>query len=436
MRTFTVVNDDVLVEAIRRARERIVYVAPGVSEAAARALSDRCADLGASITLILDVDPEVYRMGYGDLKGLELIKNFADSYGLELRQQRGVRIGLLIADGQTLIYAPTPQLIEAGSIQPEKPNGIAIAIPLPSVERACGVTPDSNLSQSEVGSEAVTPQAVQQMLDNLEAQPPKPFDLARVQRVFSSRVQFVEFEVLNYRLSGRPIEIPKDLLVSDEDTQRRLRNTFKLFDADKAPSVTIDADVISPEGVRKSVKGMTYSQRVLEQDSKRIRDNYLLLVEPFGRMIFREQRPKFDAEASAFMTRIEAYGKALQLLLKGKSTQHTKSILDGLVAAIVARPLPARYQLEGIERRNRKAVREKLAQDLSLAFDDLLGGVEPRVMTIFKDVSYQSLSDKNFRKALQEALERKGRKEVFNELFSEFDAAREKSSAPPREAAV
>lgn len=126
-RTFTVVNDEVLTNFIRQARKKIVYVAPGVSKKVAEALGQRFPDLGKlSITLIVDLDAEVYRLGYGDLEGLALIKELADEHVLELRQQPGVRIGLLIADDTTLVYAPTPRLIEAGSKQETKPNAILL----------------------------------------------------------------------------------------------------------------------------------------------------------------------------------------------------------------------------------------------------------------------------------------------------------------------
>ena len=54
-RTLTIANDDVLVECIRHAQKKIVYVAPGVSKAVADALGKRLPDVGKLlITLIVD----------------------------------------------------------------------------------------------------------------------------------------------------------------------------------------------------------------------------------------------------------------------------------------------------------------------------------------------------------------------------------------------
>jgi hypothetical protein len=126
-KVFTVVNDEVLVSTIKAAKRNIVYVAPGISESVAVELGRRFAELSKlSITIILDVDSEVYRMGYGDPDGLKLIKQLSDQYSFELRHQPGIRIGVLISDELTLIYSPTPQLIEAGSKQPDKQGEIAL----------------------------------------------------------------------------------------------------------------------------------------------------------------------------------------------------------------------------------------------------------------------------------------------------------------------
>ena len=152
--TFTVVNDEVLESCILEAHHKIVYVAPGVSTVVAQALVSRFRDIGQlAITLILDVDPEVYRLGYGDSEGLDLIKSLADENMLELRKQAGVRIGLLIVDDTTLIYAPTPRLIEAGSVQPEKPNAIFLEGTPDAIDHACASGSESLPLEAEIGTQ-------------------------------------------------------------------------------------------------------------------------------------------------------------------------------------------------------------------------------------------------------------------------------------------
>ncbi|HEY1613797.1 MAG TPA: hypothetical protein VGF97_08920, partial [Rhizomicrobium sp.] len=59
-RTFIVASDDTIVEMIESARDRLIVVAPALTQAVASALSRRMIELGElDITIVLDSDPEV-----------------------------------------------------------------------------------------------------------------------------------------------------------------------------------------------------------------------------------------------------------------------------------------------------------------------------------------------------------------------------------------
>src|SRR5690349_14958789 len=123
-RTFTVASDENLVELIQRASHRPVVVAPAITDAVAAAIVDRFRDLGTlTITVILDADPEVYRLGYGTETALDHLRTASTNSLFDLRVQPGVRIGLMLSDDSILFFAPVPQLIEAGSTTLGKPNG-------------------------------------------------------------------------------------------------------------------------------------------------------------------------------------------------------------------------------------------------------------------------------------------------------------------------
>jgi hypothetical protein len=75
-RTFIDVNDAVLIALICTARDRIIFMAPGLRKEVALALIgalDR--ELNVDVTVILDVDSEVCRLGYGDMAGLKLVQS-------------------------------------------------------------------------------------------------------------------------------------------------------------------------------------------------------------------------------------------------------------------------------------------------------------------------------------------------------------------------
>jgi hypothetical protein len=112
----------------QRRSQTLVYVAPGISKPVVDAIGDaHRAKPNLLATVIVDLDPEVYRLGYGTEEGLRALQALAALQHLELRQQPGLRVGLLVTDQQTLVYSPTPLLIEAGSTSEEKPNAVVIS---------------------------------------------------------------------------------------------------------------------------------------------------------------------------------------------------------------------------------------------------------------------------------------------------------------------
>lgn len=125
MPTFTTASEERIIGLIAAARTRLVLVAPAVSKTVASALAGRMANMPAlSLTVILDADAEAYRMGYGDVEALDILRRAAATASFRLREQPGVRIGLVVADDQTLVYAPISANIEAGSKTEDKPNAL------------------------------------------------------------------------------------------------------------------------------------------------------------------------------------------------------------------------------------------------------------------------------------------------------------------------
>jgi hypothetical protein len=362
---------------------------------------------------------------------LKLLQQAVVAHGGFLRAQPGLRIGTVISDARVVVFTPTPLLVEAGSTSASKPNAIFLGEhPAEQLTAATASGPECLPSEGEIGKQPVTPEQVTTTLKELARIPPKRFDLQRVQHVFSSRVQYAEVTVTGYRVAGRSVALPKDLLVADRETQRRIKNTFKLFDNPEAIEVEIEAPIITPEGKRKSIK-LSYSQRILEEDRRRVTERWLYAVAGFGMMVFREDRARFDQEIGAFRERVDAYGKALQEVLSGQDQKALEPILGGLVSAIMKSP-PARYQLEGIDVKDRGAVTQRLVEDLNAVFVELRKSVSPKVSVVHKDVSYESLSDEKFRAAMAAALSRKGKETLLGELFSEYDAARERPASSKR----
>ena len=247
--TFTVVNDKTLCDAVRATLQTLVYVAPGITKPVVDAIGESLRTKPhLLVTAIIDLDPEVYRLGFGTEEGLKALQDLAGQQHFALRQQEGLRVGLLVTDERTLVYAPTPLLIEAGSTSEQKPNAIVISRdpdPTAAMLRACGAPSSSDAGtpppqQAEVGRQPATPMAVEASLASLKEVPPKKFSVARIERVYESKIQFVELELTGYRLSAKRVNIPNDLLVGEEKAfKERLKNSFLLLQGEQTITVRI-----------------------------------------------------------------------------------------------------------------------------------------------------------------------------------------------------
>jgi hypothetical protein len=93
-RLFTVASDESLIAMISAARERIVVVAPGLSLAVATILANRITsdDCPTELSVTLDVDPEVCRLGYGEIEALDVLRRGLESRGRALQTQTGLRL--------------------------------------------------------------------------------------------------------------------------------------------------------------------------------------------------------------------------------------------------------------------------------------------------------------------------------------------------------
>ena len=433
--TFTVVNDAALCAAIGATVQTLVYVAPGISKPVVDAIGDaHRAKPNLLATVIVDLDPEVYRLGYGTEEGLRALQALAALQHLELRQQPGLRVG----HQQTLVYSPTPLLIEAGSTSEEKPNAVVItrgADSTASLLRACGAVGSTDQAtpapqDAEIGRAPATPQQVDQSLNELKEVPPKKFDVARIERVYESKIQFVELELTGYKLSAKRVNIPNDLLVGeDEAFHERLRNSFLLLQGEQTIKVEVpELDPESREPKRdkagQEVKKQ-WSEADLEKQRKALYKDFLINVPRFGQVIMRRHRQKFDGRVALLRAQIVAFNTAVQAALQQK--------LEGAVDALALMLLP-RIKAQIPQRYDRMLVTNHpsdedllaiLKHDLADSFGSSTEVFKPDLRCVFKDVTYESISDNHFRDALAKALRDTGGDRLVAQLFSEHDSAPE-----------
>lgn len=417
--TFTVASDERLTFLIETARERLIVVAPALTKPVAEALSYRLRDEGRiNITVVLDADPEVYRLGYGDLEALALLQQAADENLIGLSRQEGVRIGMIAADDQMIIYSPVPKLIEAGSTSVQKPNAIQLGgAAVKAVATAAGATNDNAAAQHEIGHAPLTPAEVREMEAELEREPPQQFDIARAGRVFSSKLQYVEFKVQNSRFNSRRVPLPPELMnVADQRLKDRITSGVKP-PADALGPFTIN--IVDEDGKARKQK---VGEKWLTQERERIEQAYTFEVPGFGRVILRSEIARFEAEVDRFKTNLNAYREAVNASLHKVKSSFAKAMAAEFLPRWRQRPP------EYITRFNPKPsvaeLREELEHLCLHAVEQAFTFEEPDVRIVPKDIAAESAQQERFLERLRTAMEKKRIPRArINKMFEMWDAA-------------
>jgi hypothetical protein len=383
-------------------------------------LSRRFDDLGhLDVTVILDSDPEVYRLGFGDQAALKTIRAASAKSLFDLREQGGVRIGVVISDDMTMVYSPVSKNIEAGSTSVEKPNAIVLSgIAADRIAIAAGSGPSQNPSNREVGNKELKLAKVQQMETDLRANPPKPFDITRKMNVFTSKVQYVEFFASNYRLTSRQIPLPRELIdVADDDLRNRISSRIRApFDGIGKLEVVIDHG-----GQSESIK---VDDDWLNRERKRIEDEYTFQINNFGRVILYSDRDAFDKATSRFKSIVEKYQKALGDALVTKQSEFVERIV-GEFSDRWKRTPPKHFARWGTEptSENIRAALQPLARKL---FERAITFDAPLVKILYKNVAPENIRDKRFLDALKAImLNRRVPQAIIDSLFESGQAAPE-----------
>lgn len=422
-RTFTVASDAALVELISSAAQRLVIVSPALGDAVVDAIILQLAKRPTlSVTIILDADPEVYRFGFGSEKALKLLHETCLANDLAIRKQPGLRIGLIVSDNVTMIFSPTPLLIEAGSKTHEKPNAVIIrGSTANQIAAATGNDANAPPTKQEIGAEPVRQTEIAQTLANLSDNPPQPFDIARALRVFTSKVQYVEFEATGYKLERKVVPLPPELMDVDDSALRdqmtsRIRSPLKDL---SAVSIEIERDG------KKTTQ--TVDGRWLGVERKRIEDEYLYAIQGFGTVILQTKREAFEVEAESFAALIKKY----IVIVRGAITEKRSSFTESVVAEYTPRwkrsppKFYAEFQIEPTDE-NIRADLERLGGSL---FDKSVDFKEPSVRIVPKSIAPESMRDLAFKAKVEAAFrKRKAPEYLIKSLFADFDAA--PSSSP------
>lgn len=383
MRSICKVSDEDLILAIEAAQDRLLFMAPGLSMNLAKSISQKWLTLEPhQVNIILDVDPEVCRLGYGELEALQLLENRARQVGTLISHQPGIRIGLLVADRTVIVFSPTPLLIEAGSTQPDHPNAIRLDGLPRNVANDIGLGERGVVDQN-IGLEKTPSEKIQKVADDLRTNPPVKFDIAQKVRVFNAFFEFAEFELHGCFISRKTIPIRSDLigLTKDKKAQEKLRSTFRLIDEESKLS----------------------DKQIIELKNQ-IAKNHLINIKGYGAVVLRTNKAAFEHEVKKLQDKVKEFQKSVESDLGNEIRTNKQSLLDALLPSVQAN-IPERWTKFIGASPSKDQVKKMLDDDLKSAFGSAKSIVnEMKVSLIFKGVTYELLNNENFLKEATEAI--------------------------------
>lgn len=405
-----------IADLIRSAQQAVCYAGPGIQSDVAKAMVETASRLGPEMmTVCLDFDERVMRMGYGEIGAVALLRDA----GIMVRSAQGLRTALVISDDTGFIFTPTPLYLEAEPTSGTAPNamrmsGAQVAEALARLSPAAKAiavaqarTPEEKKRIAalpvDVGSEHVTNEDFAKVGKKLKEAPPARFDLTRQVRVFESYLQYVELKLSGAAIQRHRLAIPASIqgLGGSAELEDRLRTTFDLIE-----------------------RGSDLSSEYLEDEINSIRKSLTpSLGKDHGRVVLKAQKPLLIQRLTEFRIKLEAHKKAVAEDLQHHLNISRMQIIEYYVPRVIESPPDAlRGQLLTPKPTKADAGRW-LDAELDRVFplaDSLIQDM--RVEERFKDVTFETLNRDDFLESVKTAFPFVD----WDSAYSEFLAAGEK----------
>jgi hypothetical protein len=374
-----------------KAERTICYAGPGIQRTAANALITAAARMGPElITVCLDFDERVLRMGFGDLEAVKALK----AAGINVTTTPGLRMGLAVADDVGFSFTPTALYLEAEDQSSQMMNAMrlspdqareALARLSPAARAAAVVLAPTAAEKQriseiavEVPTAPIKAEAIEQVERKIKEAPLANFDVARQVRVYNARLQYVEIELKHAAIERRRIAIPASILAigADSEGESRFKTTFDLIE-----------------------KGSKLSSKPLSEKVARLRKDFTpSLGKTLGRAIMKSAKPRFEARLEKLGAELEEFQATVEAELQTQLDNSRRAIV-GHYAPLAKKDPP-------------DAVSGIYGGDVEAWLNNQLAGVFPNAcdlvmkMTLdhyYKDVTFETLQEDEFLNAVREA---------------------------------
>jgi len=260
-------------------------------------------------------------------------------------------------------------------------------------------------SERRIGLDSVDAAKIEEVCKNLTSNPPVAFDLARKVRVFTTRFQFVEFEMTGCSISRKKVTVPSSLmgLAQDAQAKERLHANF---------------DLIGKSDFSGGAKG-SVSEESLRKKKNEIIKRFLIHLPGHGSVVLRSLKADLVTAVDKLKEEIIAFQTAVKDGLDEHIATNREKVIEALIPGILKNP-PSHFTKFHGENAPKDILRKLLSDEITAVFGtsgELTQGMKATV--VFKDVAYESLVDPKFLEVASKAMP------GVDCFHVEFDAAKE-----------
>ena len=381
----------------------------------AHAMVGLVSELGSEmLSVSLDFDERVMRMGYGAIDAVALLREA----GISVHSAPGLRTALVIVDTAGFIFTPTPLYLESEPTGDAAPNAVRMSSAqvaealarLSPAAKAIAIAQADTLEEKkriellpvDVGSQFVVTEAFVAVSHNLKEVPPVRFDLARQVRVFEPYMQYVELSLSGAAIQRHRLVIPPSVqaLGGSTEIEGRLRTTFDLIE-----------------------KGGKLSSKPLDDALNKIRKDFTpSLGKDHGRVVLKSKKPLLMERLKELREKVTAHKKTVETDLQMHLDSSRKQIVDYYLTRVIDNPPDSLMGQLLNEKPSDDEARYWLDGELDRVFPTASSLIqEMKLEDRFKDVTFETLNRDDFLKSVKEAFP----KVDWDKTYEEFKAAGE-----------
>lgn len=384
------INSKGRAEKIGGATRRVIYGAPGATPDELAALIQAHERLEENaVTLLVDLDWSTINAGYwGQVQPNQL--QALDSFGKSASVASGLRLGLLVVDDETFVFAPTPQRIEQERETSAEPNALRLNAEMTELFLSCILAPREAVSEPRP---PITSKHVKEIQNALKENKPIAFEQVRVLDVLRERLKIIQFEVRGYKIEQRSLQLPEDVIAvlgsTKKEINQRLRASWQLFQRD------MDA-------------GLHGAQEEIKTRLEEFKDKPLRSLGHYGYGLVGEDQADFDKAWQEFQGKqVEEY-RVLVMNRVGAMIEQSKDLLRELLLDRIQSGrliVPTRHTLvRQTDEERAKSYVDSLIRSVKWPTPEQVAeGIVIKVRQY--DVTEQLLNDQEFVKKVEEAFE-------------------------------